>query len=209
MTDAEVISTEVLEILSQQEQGLTAQAIYDESRIAISLAEVTGALNRLRNTGKVIRGTDKRWRTMNQAERTHAQRAERVKVAAQAVAAERSKPAKAEKPAKAKPRPLEAIAQEVEEMADEVFGSARSDISPAEALDAVSRVAKRDLERRQEQHKKDLDLEWLLGELEQEADAAQVRLDRYVNQIGDELLVHLVEMTLTANRALEAARSRA
>lgn len=90
MTDRELISEEVLEILRGKDEGLTAQAIYDQSRIAMSLAEVTGALTRLRNGGQLVRGTDKCWRTMNAAERGREQEQKEAKHASVVIAADRA-----------------------------------------------------------------------------------------------------------------------
>ncbi|MFW6341000.1 MAG: hypothetical protein ACOC0Q_09040 [Wenzhouxiangella sp.] len=202
MTDNEVLMQEAVEILQAgDDQGLTAQEIYHESRLAMSLAEMTGALNRLRNQKQICRGTDKRWRTINQAERSSADREARVTAAAKAVAAERAKRDQPPAPSAApKPKP--------EAKPDPKPKPERRDISPAEALDAVARVARKDNERRLQLHEREGRLAWLIRDLEAEADAAQVRLDRYVRDLDDDILEHLVEMTLAATRALEAARSQ-
>lgn len=229
MTDAEVIMHEALEILEGAgEHGHTAAEIYEESRLATGLGEVTGALNRLRNQKQVCRSTDKRWRTMNHAQRNDALRAERVEAAAKAVAEARAKPAQ-ERPAKKQvPKQPATNSGRAERLCPDTGTPCsklqcsvgciivrsheqtppRRDISPAEALDAVSRVASGGRDQHQPGHEQTTSLDWLIAALEEESDAAQVRLDRYVNALGDEILEHLVEMALAANRALEAARNR-
>lgn len=186
MTDAEVICTEVLEILAAHDGGLTARSIYEESRIAMSLQEITGALNRLRNSGKVQRGSDKCWRAMNAAERQRANGQQAVKAAAEAVAAKRQ--------AEPKPEPER--------------------ITRDGAIEACKKAAKLpDPPPKKLRHWHDdpayqaYDPNWLMRELEQEAEAAVIRLDRYVAAMGDEVLEHLIEMCMCAEKALKALRA--
>ena len=190
MTDAEVISAEVLEILAEHDEGLTAQAIYDKSRIAMSLQEVTGALNRLRNATKVQRGSDKRWRTMNAAERQRA-------APKPSNLPEPARPARVE-PERITPKAALDTVQKVAKLAEQ----------PAKMPDSYLEQVARDLEfaHANAPPERATDCDWLIQQLEEESDAAQVRLDRYVAELKDEVLTHLVEMCLAANNALEAAR---
>lgn len=201
MNDAEVIAHEVMEILEGDEIGLTASDIYAASRIANSLPEISGALNRLRNQGRICRGTDRRWRTMNQAERERAAPPKPAKAAA-AIAAKR-----AEQPPEKEEKPMEPASKF--KLNDEQRDKINRD---AEALRERDRAALETVKRIAQPAPSKTDRPrpsgWLVEALRDELDASQVRLDRYVAELDDEVLVHLVEMALTASRALRAAEGR-
>lgn len=214
--DAQVIKTEVLEILGEHDEGLTAQQIYDESRLAMSLAEITGALNRLQNSGQAVRGSDKRWRTQNQAEKKRARDEAQAKKAAAAGAAKRQQKPESKKPMDSATA-LETV-QGVARLAEQKPKQAPGNFCPVDndpcfdercSKDGCWEIRTPHFEGRPNaapDPDQPGDHDWLIRQLEEEADAAQVRLDLYAAKLGDEVLCHLVEMLLATTNALQAVR---